>query len=73
MPGWDAGVGADSVELEGHEHVELFAAVSAVALDGVVDGDHPGGHRLIAEVYHYRVALLDPARSGSADHEEVVG
>lgn len=71
--GLDAGVGADSVELEGHEHMELIAAVSAVALHGVVDGDNFGSYRLIADVDYQSVALLDPSRSGPADHKKIAG
>ena len=47
--------------------------VPAVALDGVVDGDNFGSYRLIADVDYQIVALLDPSRSGSADHEEFTG
>ncbi len=53
--------------------MELIAAVAAVALHGVVDGDDRGGHRLIADVDYHGVAHLDPARGSSADHEELTG
>ncbi len=68
-----AGVGADAVEFEGHEHVELVSTVAAIALHGVVDGDNPGSHCLIAHVNHKGVSHLDSAGGGPADHEELVG
>lgn len=53
--------------------MELIAAVSAVALHGVVDGDNFGSYRLIADVDYQSVALLDPSRSGPADHKKITG
>lgn len=53
--------------------MELIAAVSGVALHGVVDGDNFGSYRLIADVDYQSVALLDPSRSGAANHEEFTG
>lgn len=63
-----AGVGADAVEFEGREHVELF-----LVLHGVVDGDNRCGHCLIADINHQRVAYLDSASGGPADYIEIIG